>query len=210
MDDWDDPTPAVDSDSGDSGDEAKVRRYLEFVADPSSALDEQRIAELEGKIAAAADPIEKIHLASDLHRARQGDGDRLRREFVAAAKRWATAEGIVPDAFRVLGVGDEELRAAGFDLGAAPRRRAEVGTVGSGTRSRAPRVTSDEIRSAAMAFEGPFTIADLRDRAGGSPATVRKALDDMVSEGLVRALGATPDWGGPGRPPHRFEVAPSS
>lgn len=202
MDDGDFSTTADGAD-----DEVVVRRYLEYVADPSSAIDHQRVAELEGKIAAASDPIEKIHLASDLHRARQGDGDRLRQSFVAVARRWADSEGIVPDAFRTLGVSDDDLRAAGFDVAGPARRRAEVGTVGAGARSRAPRVSTEEIRTAAMSFDGPFTIADLRDRAGGSPATVRKSLDDMVSEGLVRALGSTPDWGGPGRPPHRFEVA---
>ena len=80
--------------------------------------------------------------------------------------------------------------------------------MGAPSPARAQRVNADDIRAAAMTFDGPFTIADLRDRAGGSPATVRKVLDEMVSDGTISALGSTPDWGGPGRPPHRFEVAP--
>jgi hypothetical protein len=205
MDEWDDRAPGTPSDEA-SDDERVVRRYLEYVDDPSSARDDQRVAELEGKIAAASDPIEKIHLASDLHRAMQVDGDRLRREFVAVARRWADAQGIVPEAFRTLGVADDDLRAAGFEVTPRPTRRAEVGTVGA-ARQRAPRASVDDIRAAAHSFDGPFTIADLRDRAGGSPATVRKALDALVEEGTVVALGATPDWGGPGRPPHRFELS---
>ncbi len=205
MDHWEDPTAS----GAGQDDEEAIRRYLEFVDDPASARDDARIAELEAKIAAASDPIEKIHLASDLHRARQVDGDHLRREFVAVARRWAEAQGIVPEAFRALGVPDQDLHAAGFDIGRPATRRAEVGTVGAGQRQRAPRASIDDIRSAARSFDGPFTIADLRDRAGGSPATVRKALDALVSEGVITALGAAPNWTGPGRPPHRFEVATS-
>lgn len=218
MDDWEaldaadpdpDPGPGAHAPVGDGGgDEGAIRRYLEFLDDPSSALDEAKVAELEAKVAAASDPIEKIHLASDLHRARQVDGAALRRGFVAVARRWAEAQGIVPEAFRTLGVPDDDLRAAGFDLPRVRGRRAEVGTEppgGGGTPvSRAPRATIDDIRAAAQSFDGPFTIADLRDRAGGSPATVRKALDAMVAEGSVDALGPTPGWPGPGRPPLRF------
>jgi hypothetical protein len=219
MDDWDDPITPTDagatraddmagSESGDAGtDEDAVRRYLAFLDDPSTALDEEKVADLEARISAATDPIQKIHLASDLHRARQADGEHLRREFVAVARRWADAQGIVPEAFRTLGVTDQDLRAAGFDVARTTRRRAEVGTVGPApSRARAARATTDDIRAAARSFDAPFTIADLRDRAGGSPATVRKALDEMVSEGIVAALGPSPDWPGPGRPPHRFEV----
>jgi hypothetical protein len=221
MDDWDDPIAATTDDTtaddvpapGDGSaeapndDERAVRRYLAFVEDPSTARDEIRVADLEAKIAAADDPIEKIHLASDLHRARLVDGENLRRDFIAVARRWADAQGIVPEAFRTLGVPDADLKAAGFDVGRTGRRRSEVGTVPtSPSRTRAPRATTDDIRAAARSFDQPFTIADLRDRAGGSPGTVRKALDEMVSEGLVTALGSTPGWTGPGRPPHRFEV----
>lgn len=223
MDDWDDPiaattdpdSPGATEDLGvtaaaTTDDERAVRRYLAFVEDPGSAVDEGRVSDLESKIAAATDPIEKIHLASDLHRARQADGEHLRREFIAVARRWADAQGIVPEAFRTLGVPDDDLRDAGFDVSRTGRRRSEVGTTPPSTsRARAPRVSSDDIRAAARSFDQPFTIADLRDRAGGSPGTVRKALDEMVSEGLVNALGSTPDWHGPGRPPHRFEVLPT-
>ncbi len=225
MDEWEDrpsdpvlhpePSAAAGSPSNgdaDSGDEGAVRRYLEFLEDPSSARDEALVAELEANVAAATDPIEKIHLASDLHRARQVDGDELRRAFVAVARRWAEEHGVVTEAFRTLGVPDADLRAAGFEVPRVAGRRAEVGTepAGRAPGRRAPRATIDDVRAAARSFDGPFTIADLRDRAGGSPATARKALDAMVAEGTVEALGPTPGWAGPGRPPLRFVLRSAS
>lgn len=227
-DDWDDqaPTPGEDDrgdevatyEGGDLGHAASpaaaegedaVRRYLTWISDPSSLRDETLIAELERKIDAADDPIEKIHLASDLHRARQVDGTSLRREFVSVARAWAEAQGIVPEAFLELGVPAEDLRRAGLDVRVAPTRRAEVGTVdrpGRPTATRARRTSVEDIRAGARSFDGPFTIADLRDRVGGSPATVRKALDAMVDAGEVENLGAADDWPGPGRPPHRYRT----
>ena len=216
MDDWDDhPEPALDPEgaigtrdgAGGAPDEAEeaVRRYLTWIEDPSSLRDESQIAELRAKIEAAADPIEKIHLASDLHRAQQVDGTELRQRFVAVARRWATANGIVPEAFLELGVPAEDLRHAGLDVPVPARRRAEVSTVGP-SAPRASRTNIEDIRAGARSFEEPFTIADLRDRVGGSPATVRKALESMVTAGEVESLGAAEGWGGPGRPPHRYRV----
>lgn len=203
-DDWDDAPATAAADETD--DEAAVRRYLTWIDDPASLRDEGRIADLRAKIDAAADPIEKIHLASDLHRAQQVDGTELRRGFVASARRWATANGIVPEAFLELGVPLEDLRQAGLDVG-PPRPRAEVGTVGPSTPRRAPRATVEDLRAGAASFDGPFTIADLRDRVGGSPGTVRKVLDAMIAEGQVQNLGPTPGWSGPGRPPNRYQLS---
>lgn len=214
MDDWDDhhepdtPSPMHEAGGATDDDEDAIRRYLAWIDDPTSLRDEQRIAELMAKIDAAGDPIEKIHLASDLHRVQQVDGSELRERFVAVARRWAGANGIVPEAFLQLGVPASDLRRAGFDVHAPagrPSRRSEVGTVGAGTGS-ARRTTVEEIRAAARSFEEPFTVADLRDRVGGSPGTVRRALDAMIDAGEVEPLGAADGWTGPGRPPHRFRA----
>lgn len=211
MDDWDDhPEPApepttTDRDLDGDGAEEAVRRYLTWIADPTSLRDDDRIAELRARIDAATDPIDKIHLASDLHRAQQVDGAELRQRFVAVARRWASTQGIVPEAFLELGVPAEDLRHAGFEVSTPTRRRSEVSTVGAST-PRAARTSTDDIRAGARSFEEPFTIADLRDRVGGSPATVRKALESMVAAGEVQSLGAAEGWGGPGRPPHRYRV----
>ncbi len=72
--------------------EEAVRRYLSFLADPSAARDEERIADLERRIGETTDPIEKIKLASELYRAQNVDGSEYRDAFVAEAK----ARGIAP------------------------------------------------------------------------------------------------------------------
>ena len=138
MDDWEQPL---------TDEEDAVRRYLTWIEDPGSLRDEGHIADLRSKIDAASDPIEKIHLASDLHRAMQVDGTELRDRFVAVAKRWAHANGIVPEAFLQLGVPADDLRQAGFDVSGSPRRRSDVGTVGPSSR-RATRTSTEEIRAA--------------------------------------------------------------
>ena len=213
MDDWDDPLDEQTADAGAgagsaaTGDEEAVRRYLTWIADPASLRDEDRIRELHAQIDAATDPIEKIRLASDLHRAQTDDGTDVRDAFAAVARRWADANGIVPEAFLQMGVPADDLGRAGFDVPRRTGRRNETGTV-AGSRSRARRVSIDEIRDAARAFTEPFTIADLRDRVGGSPATVRKALDALVADGAIENLGSDPDWSGRGRPPARYLPRP--
>jgi DNA-binding Lrp family transcriptional regulator len=51
-----------------------------------------------------------------------------------------------------------------------------------------------------------FTLARLADRAGGgSPATVKKAVDELVEAGVVVRIGPDPDHSGPGRAPTLYE-----
>ncbi|MBK5222078.1 MAG: hypothetical protein JJE52_04220 [Acidimicrobiia bacterium] len=198
-------TPGGDGPTADDGDadEDAVRRYLTWIDDPSSLRDEDHITELQSRIDAARDPIDKIHLASELHWAKKVDGTHLRRDFLAVARRWAEANRIVPEAFMEMGVPTEDLRQAGFAVDTRPRRKSETGTVAPST-PRAERVGVERIREGAMSFDAAFTIADLRDRVGGSPGTVRKALEAMVAEGRVENLGPDANWPGPGRPPNRY------
>lgn len=183
-----------------SGEEA-VRRYLAFLSDPSNARDEDRIADLEQSLAQADDPIEKIKLASELYRAQNVDGSQFRTEFIATAKQWADDNGVVSEAFLQMGVPVEDLRQAGFDVGRGPARRSGTREA---TRQRARRVGVDEIRDAALRISGPFTVSELRDIVGSTPATVRKALDTLLAEDRVEDLGPDRNWSGRGRAPHLY------
>lgn len=191
------PTTAASERSG----EEAVRRYLAFLADPANARDENRVTELERSLAEADDPIEKIKLASELYRARNVDGSQFRADFVAEAKAWADENGIVSDAFLQMGVPIEDLRQAGFDVGRGPSRRSGAKEAG---RQRAARVGVAEIRDAALRISGPFTVSELRDIVGGTPATVRKALDSLLAEDRVADLGPDRNWAGRGRAPHLY------
>lgn len=183
--------------------EEAVRRYLSFLADPSGVRDDERIAELERGLAESTDPIDKIKLASELYRAQNVDGSEYRDAFVAHAKEWAEENGVVSEAFQQLGVPDEDLRAAGFSVGRGPRRP-RSGSGPDGPRTRAPRVSVEEIREAALRVSGPFTVSELRGIVGGTPATVRKALDGLLEDGRIIDLGPDKEWAGRGRAPHLY------
>lgn len=185
-----------------TGEEA-VRRYLAYLTDPSGMRDDERIDQLERKLSSATDPIEKIRLASDLYRAQNVDGAEFRDGFVTHAKAWAEDNGIVAEAFLQMGVPAEDLRAAGFTVGRAARSADGDRTSGR----RAPRVSVEEIRDRALRISGPFTTSELRDLVGGTPATVRKALDGLLAEGKVVDLGPDRNWSSRGRAPNLYRRA---
>jgi hypothetical protein len=76
---------------------------------------------------------------------------------------------------------------------------------GAGTgRTRARAVPVDEIKAHVLGLDGPFVLADVMSGVGGSPATVRKAVDELVEAGQVARLGPVPDHSGRGRAPVQF------
>ncbi|MCB0963865.1 MAG: hypothetical protein KDA98_11290 [Acidimicrobiales bacterium] len=182
--------------------EDAVRRYLAFLDDPSSAVDQEALARAEAALSEATDPIAKLHAAAARERAAATDAEALEAAFVDRAKAYAEEQSIPAAAFEVLGVPREVLARAGFATGARGRtsgaRRPASGT-------RAPQVSATAIKEAAVALEGPFTLAQLADVAGGgSPATVRKAVEELIAEGRATSLGPDPDHAGPGRAPTRY------
>lgn len=191
--------------------EDAVRRYLAWIDDPRTAVDEDAVAAAEKAFAGAGDPIAKLHAAAAAERARTGDADALTSRFVAHARAYADAEGIPVGAFRTLGVDDQVLARAGFELpvgrGRGPAAPARRGGAGLSAAPRSPQVGAGRLKEVAGRMAGPFTLSQLAEEAGGgSPATVRKAVEELVAEGRAANLGPDPDHRGPGRVPTRFEV----
>ena len=189
--------------------EFAVRRYLEFLADPSTAVDGSRVAELEGQVAETADVIAKLKLLEDLGRARSGDTAALRQAFVTHAKSWAAANNIGLDAFRALGVGDIALVEAGFDLGRNAPKKASAATSRAVRPVRAVRATNvsgSAIREHIAGLVGTFTLASVMHDVGGSLGTIRKVVEELESAGRVRNEGADPAHSSRGRAPHMFRV----
>jgi hypothetical protein len=63
------------------------------------------------------------------------------------------------------------------------------------------------IKSVAVQMPKQFTLGQLADKAGGgSPVTVRKAVDELIAEGRAAKLGPAPDHQGPGRAPTLYEL----
>ncbi len=186
--------------------EAAVRRYLQWLEDPASLVDADAVAHAEAAVAAAGDPLERLHALADLEHAREADADAVTEDFVAHARGYAESESIPAAAFQASGVPDDVLRRAGFEVGGRRRRSSGSRSRGGGG-SRAPKVSIEELKAATLRLPKQFTLADVATEAGGgSPQTVRKAVDEMIAEGKARSLGPKQDHHGRGRAPTLYEL----
>jgi len=192
-----------------SPEETAVREYLMWITDPTQLIDAELVARLEGEAAAATDPIAKLKALSRLERARAVDGERFKLNFIKHAKQWSDDNQISAAAFRDIGVDDTILRAAGIvsasASAAAARDRRPAAPNGS---SRPPirSVSTGQIKTEVAAWVGEFTLADVVTKVGGSPMTVRKAVDDLVESGVVHRLGPLRNHTGRGRAPTVYRV----
>lgn len=179
--------------------ETSVSAYLQFLSDPSSVLDEAMVRKLERNIEKAKDPIERLRALGALERAQTPDGGAFEAAFVRDAKAWADAEGIPAGAFRTMGVPEEVLVRAG--LVKRERRGGRAAKVAK--RQFTPIAV---IQEWVLAQPGRFTLADVRTNLGGSPATIKKALDDLVASGKVHNHGSLDKKAGRGRTPYVYSV----
>jgi hypothetical protein len=108
---------------------------------------------------------------------------------------------VPPSAFRELRVPDDVLREAGFEVQVARRGRGRAANEG---RQRAKAVPVDEIKNYVLSTKGTFILTDVMSGVGGSQATVRKAIDELIEGGQVEKLGPMPDYSGRGRAPVQY------
>ena len=193
-----------DASPSTSPEETAVREYLVWITDPSQLIDAELVARLEGEAAAATDPIAKLRALSRLEHAKAVDGERFKLSFIKHAKQWSDDNQITAAAFRELGVDDTILRAAGIGLTTASARRPSnpAGTPSAHIRS----VSSGQIKAEVSAWVGEFTLGDVVTKVGGSPMTVRKAVDELVETGVVHRLGPLQHHTGRGRAPIVYRV----
>lgn len=188
--------------------ELAVRTYLQYVADPNVLIDSAALERLEGQIDSVDDPIERIKAIAEYERIAHPDAAMYRDGFVKHAKAWAEANQIPSAAFERMGVDGEVLAAAGFVSGQTrrPQRRA-----GGAPQPASQAVSAEQIANVALRQRSNFTSRDLVEAAGGgSPMTVRKALQDLISSGKVKSLGPHPSWKGRGRAPLVYAVTKKS
>ena len=192
--------------------EQAVRRYLAWIEDPDSAVDQDALEAAEAAFASATDPIAKLHAAAAREKAASADVSAIEHDFVVHAKAYADAEQIPASAFEALGVGVDVLKQAGFAVasptrGRPPSTSSSPAPIRSSGAPRAPQVSVSAIKAAAAQMPKQFTLAQLADKAGGgSPVTVRKAVDELIAEGRAAKLGPAPDHQGPGRAPTLYEL----
>lgn len=178
--------------------ETAVRNYLLSVRNPDALRDDDAIADLQSKLEQSGDDLERLQLRQQLLDLEHPSLDRYEEAFVEHAKAWAEQMGISGAAFVAEGVDTGVLRRAGFrDVGGRGRRgAARATTAQTTTRSR---VSADEVRAAIPS--GTFTVKDLQDRSGASPAVVRRIIGEEVDAGRLTDEGTDPDHKGPGRAP---------
>jgi len=183
--------------------EAAVRLYLLYLDDPTKLRDEAEIRKKTKAAQDATDPIDKLKALAELERVANSNEQPLREGFIQYAKAWAEEQGVPARAFRELKVPDDVLRQAGFDVPAG-RRRARGATVSTNGRQRAKAVPTEDIKSYILNQKGTFILTDVMNGAGGSPATVRKAVDELIETGQVERVGPVPNYAGRGRAPIQF------
>jgi len=179
--------------------ESAVRDYLVALKDPTSLRDDAHIADLQRRLEASDDRLERLLLRQQIDDAQQPSIERYEGEFVTHAKAWADDQGIGASAFAAEGVPERVLRKAGFRMGRdrATRRR---------SATRRTRVSAEAVRAGFP--RGTFTIKDLQERTGGSLATIRSVVKEAEQNGLIRAQGTDPDHRGPGRAPTLYKRSP--
>ncbi|MDQ3524959.1 MAG: hypothetical protein M3451_07895 [Chloroflexota bacterium] len=178
--------------------EMAVREYLLFLENPEQLVDHESIESLKTAVNSATDPIEKLKALARLEKAQQPAEGSYREAFIGSVKAWAETNSVPTSAFLSMGVERSVLRDAGL-LGSSRPASSR-----SARRPSTRSTTVDDIKRGVMARQDAFTLATIAADVGGSPMTVRKAINEMIETGHVEREGPKPDWSGPGRAPILF------
>lgn len=188
--------------------EDTVRQYLKYLEDPATLVDQNVVDKLEAKVAKAKDPIDKLRALAELERAKAFDGSELEEAFIREARAWADSENITLGAFRKMGVPDDILARARFDeLQRRGRQRRSSSSSNNSRSGRGRSTSADEVQAWVLATKDSFTLADVQRAVGGSPATIKKAVDELTASGRLTNLGPMPSHAGRGRAPYHYALA---
>lgn len=182
--------------------EDAVRNYLTVLKAPESLRDDERVAEIEKQLSVTADAIERVMLQQQLRDTERPATEHYEDAFVTHAKAWADAHGISVAAFLAEGVPTAVLRRAGFSVSSAGAGRRGARRPRKSAAGR-PRVSAEQVRAALPT--GAFTVKDVQDATGASPAVVRRIIQEEVERGNVVDAGTDPDHQGPGRAPKTYK-----
>lgn len=189
--------------------EQAIRRYLLWLNDRTSIVDLGAIEDAERIARETTDVIEKLKALSRVEHLRAGDSAAVKRAFLDHAKQWSDAHDISAASWIRLGVPPDVLREAGITGNRAATKSSAPRSAAAGTaapRAKAAGVTIPQIVAHVQTLNEPFVLTDLSDSVGGSPMTVRKAVDQLVAAGRVERLGPDPRHVGRGRAPIRYRT----
>jgi len=174
--------------------EQAVKEYLATSGQPKPRGRQARPKpDYEAATKGITDPIAKLE-AIKAERERVANivlGDPAEEGFIQYAKVWAKIHDYDREDFAALGISRRVLDAA-FGGGAA---RAKPVT------TRAPRVSTKDLADAITA-KSPgtwLTVSGIMREVGGSPATVRKVLDELAAAGTLTDPIDDPKHSGKGR-----------
>ena len=180
--------------------EVAVKAYLATVGNPKPRGRQARPKpDFEAATKGITDPLAKL-AAIKAERERVAEivlGDDVEDGFVKYGKVWAKIHDYSREDFAALGVSRRVLDAV-FG-GSAPRVKP--------TSTRAPRVSTKDLADAITA-KAPgtwLTVNGVMAEAGGSPATVRKVLDELAAAGTLTDPIDDPKHSGKGRAPKVWE-----
>jgi len=181
--------------------ETAIRNYLVALRDPAALRDEESITRLRQSLDSASDQLERLQLQQQILDLSNPSTERFEEEFVTHARAWADKHGISARAFAAEGVPSAVLRKAGFGGVGRGRdaRRAPRGA--RGHRGR-PRVRAEDVRAAIPS--GSFTVKQLQDASGASPAVVRRVVQEELEAKRLEDAGVQESHVGPGRAPRLY------
>jgi hypothetical protein len=180
--------------------EQAIKEYLATIGTPKTRGRQARPKpDYEAATKGISDPIAKL-VAIKAERERVANivvGDAAEDGFIQYGKVWAKIHGYSREDFAALGISRRVLEAV-FG-GGAPS--------GKVTSNHAPRVSTKDLADAIASKPAGtwLTVSGVMREVGGSPATVRKVLDELASSGLVTNPIDDPKHSGKGRAPKIWE-----
>jgi hypothetical protein len=161
--------------------EQAVKEYLATIGQPKRRGRQARPRpDFEAATKGITDPLAKL-AAIKAERERVADivvTDVAEEGFIKYGKVWAKIHGYGREDFAALGVSRRVLDAV-FGGGSVPRARAAT--------TRAPRVSTKDLAAAVESKPAGswLTVSAIMREVGGSPATVRKVLDELSAAGTL-------------------------
>jgi hypothetical protein len=182
--------------------ELAVKTYLATLGKPRPRGRQARPKpDFEAATKGISDPLAKL-AAIKAERERVANavlGNPTEEAFIQYGRTWARIHDYTREDFAALGVPKRVLDATFGRGGATPKAPA--------TRVRAPRVNPQDLADAVTAKPAGawVTVAAVMAEVGGSPATVRKVLDDLSAAGTLTNAFNDPKHTGKGRAPKVWE-----
>lgn len=189
-----------------------IRRYLDSLGKSDRpVVDREAVSALKHQIRAEGDLLEKARLLSALEIEEAGrvpDRSGEEEAFVAEALAWAEDAGVTAGALQALGVADDVLRKAGFEVKASSGARGTGrGRRASSGGGRSPAIPLDDVAAAARKLGSGWKLSDLAAVLQREPMTVRNYINKLVEQRVIADLGDDPRHGGRGRAPKIYGMA---